>query len=59
VYRLREAGHDAIHMLDLPDRNSTADATICVIAGSEDRAVITKDIDFIVGTPGTAELGTT
>jgi predicted nuclease of predicted toxin-antitoxin system len=64
VYRLPEAGHDVIHTLDLPDRNSTADATICSIAESDGRAVITKDVDFIdtfllFGTPPKLLLVTT
>jgi predicted nuclease of predicted toxin-antitoxin system len=47
VYRLREAGHDAIHTLDLPNRNRTTDATICAQAEADGRVVITKDADFV------------
>lgn len=39
-------GHDAIHTLDLPDRNATGDGEINRVADSEDRAVVTKDSDF-------------
>jgi len=28
AYRLRDAGHDALHTLDLPKRNRTTDAEI-------------------------------
>jgi predicted nuclease of predicted toxin-antitoxin system len=47
IYRLREAGHDAIHTLDLPERNRTTDAAICARAEGEGRVVITKDADFV------------
>jgi predicted nuclease of predicted toxin-antitoxin system len=40
-------GCNAIHTLDLPDGNSTSDATIIAIAIREDRVVITKDADFV------------
>ena len=45
--RLREAGHDAIHTLDLPDGNRTSDTEIIAIAVREDRVVVTKDADFV------------
>lgn len=45
--RLREAGHDALHTLDLPGGNRTPDAEINAIALRENRAVITKDADFV------------
>lgn len=45
--RLRAAGHDAIHTLDLPAGNRTTDAEICRIADSDGRAVVTKDADFV------------
>lgn len=55
--RLREAGHDALHTLDLPGGNRTPDAEINAIALRENRAVITKDADFVntfllLGQPG-------
>lgn len=39
-------GHDAIHTLDLPDRNATKDREISVVADRDGRVVITKDSDF-------------
>jgi predicted nuclease of predicted toxin-antitoxin system len=45
--RLREAGHDALHTLDLPNGNRTSDAEIITIAIREDRVVVTKDADFV------------
>lgn len=47
VYRLRAAGYDAIHTLDLPDGNRTTDATVLAIVAREDRVVVTKDADFV------------
>ena len=44
---LREAGHDALHTLDLSDRNRTADAEINAFSAREDRIVVTKDADFV------------
>ncbi len=44
---LAEAGHDAIHTLDLPDGNRTSDTHICERADQDARAVITKDADFV------------
>ncbi|WP_462283875.1 DUF5615 family PIN-like protein [Nostocoides sp.] len=41
-----EAGHDAVHTLDLPDRNRTTDSTISHLADAEDRIVVSKDTDF-------------
>ncbi len=32
----------------MPDRNLTADATLCRIAATENRVLITKDADFVV-----------
>ncbi len=45
--RLREAGHDALHTLDLPDGNRTTDAEINAISWREQRVVVTKDADFV------------
>ena len=45
--RIIEAGHDAIHTLDLPDGNRTTDAEILNIAAREQRVVVTKDADFV------------
>lgn len=47
VYRLREAGHDAVHTLDLPNGNRTTDTEIIAISVREQRIVITKDADFV------------
>jgi predicted nuclease of predicted toxin-antitoxin system len=47
VYRLRDAGHDALHTLDLPQRNRTTDAEIYEMSTRERRVVITKDADFV------------
>ena len=44
---MREAGHDAIHTLDLSDGNRTTDDTINAISEQEQRVVITKDADFV------------
>ncbi len=45
--RLSEAGHDALHTLDLPNANRTTDAEILKIAAHEQRVVVTKDADFV------------
>jgi predicted nuclease of predicted toxin-antitoxin system len=39
---LREAGHDALHTLDLPDGNRTTDAEINATSWREQRVVVTK-----------------
>lgn len=44
---LTAAGHDAIHTLDLPDKNRSSDTYIARLADSEGRAVISKDADFV------------
>lgn len=44
---LTEAGHDAIHTLDLPRGNRTSDAEVIEIADREKRVVVTKDDDFV------------
>ena len=45
--RLREAGHDAVHTLDLANGNRTSDAELNAISLAEERVVITKDSDFV------------
>jgi predicted nuclease of predicted toxin-antitoxin system len=45
--RLREAGHDAIHTLELPSGNRTTDTEINRLSSAENRVVITKDADFV------------
>ena len=47
IHRLQEAGHDAIHTLDLPLGNRTPDDMINGISEREQRIVITKDADFV------------
>jgi len=44
---LRSVGCDAIHTLDLPDRNRTTDEAIVEYADREQCVVITKDADFV------------
>ncbi len=44
---LTAAGHDAIHTLDLPDRNRTADLAIADRADADRRTVVSKDSDFV------------
>ena len=47
AHRLRDAGHDALHTLDLPKGNRTTDTEINEISAREHRVVITKDADFV------------
>ncbi len=47
MYRLRDAGHDALHTLDLPDGNRTTDAEINELSVRDRRVGITKDADFV------------
>jgi predicted nuclease of predicted toxin-antitoxin system len=47
AYRLRERGHDALHTLDLPTGNGTTDAEINARSLLDERAVLTKDSDFV------------
>jgi len=42
----REVGHDAVHTLDLPDRNASRDGILNATSVAEDRVVVTKDTDF-------------
>ncbi len=44
---LNEAGHDALHTLDLPRKNLTADKELISRAMREGRIVISKDADFV------------
>jgi predicted nuclease of predicted toxin-antitoxin system len=44
---LQASGYDAIHTLDLPQRNSTSDTQINEISIRQERVVITKDSDFV------------
>ncbi|MCA1631156.1 MAG: DUF5615 family PIN-like protein [Acidobacteria bacterium] len=45
--RLREAGHEAIHTLDLPLGNRTPDFDINKLSTHVGCVVITKDTDFV------------
>jgi len=45
--RFADAGHEAIHTLDLPCGNRTTDGDINLPAQQENRIVITKDADFV------------
>jgi len=45
--RLQEAGHDAVHTLDLPKANRTPDNEISELSIKEQRVVITKDAEFV------------
>ena len=47
VAQLRQAGHDAIHTLDLPDGNRTTDRIINELSIKEQYIVVTKDSDFV------------
>jgi len=42
----RQLGHDAIHTLDLPDKNFSRDGLLNEISVVEERVVVTKDTDF-------------
>jgi len=44
---LAEAGHEAVHTLELPHRNQTTDNEILDLAEREQRIVVTKDDDFV------------
>ena len=44
---LHEFGFDAIHTLDLPEANCTTDTQVIEQADREERAVVTKDADFV------------
>jgi predicted nuclease of predicted toxin-antitoxin system len=46
VYGLRNAGHDALHTLDLPNSNHTTDAELIALASADGRVVVSKDRDF-------------
>lgn len=45
--KLRAAGHDAVHTLDLPLGNRTPDNVINDLSLNEQRVVVTKDTDFV------------
>jgi predicted nuclease of predicted toxin-antitoxin system len=39
---LAEAGHDALHTLDLPRKNRTTDAEVIVLAARDGRVVVSN-----------------
>ncbi len=41
-----DAGYDAIHTLDLPERNLSKDGALNTVSLAEQRVVVTKDTDF-------------
>lgn len=44
---LKDAGHDALHTLDLPRKNLTPDGEVIARAMQEGRVVVSKDADFV------------
>jgi predicted nuclease of predicted toxin-antitoxin system len=44
---LTEAGHDALHTLDLPLKNRTTDSEVVERAMQDGRIVVSKDDDFV------------
>ncbi len=44
---LADKGFDSIHTLELPDKNKTSDTQISKLANSDQRIVISKDVDFL------------
>lgn len=44
---LTDAGHDALHTLDMPLKNRTPDADVVARAIQDGRVVISKDADFM------------
>ena len=44
---MREAGHEAVHTLDLPLGNRTPDSFINELSIREEYVVVTKDADFV------------
>lgn len=44
---LNEAGHDALHTIDLPRKNLTPDGEVIARARQDGRVVVSKDADFV------------
>ena len=44
---LNEAGHDALHTLELPRKNLTTDQEVVARAKRDGRIVVSKDADFV------------
>jgi len=47
IFVFEKAGHNALHTLDLPNKNFTKDSQINQISIEEQRVVVSKDLDFI------------
>lgn len=45
--RLREAGHEVTHTLDLPQGNRTSDSALNELSARDGYVVVTKDADFV------------
>lgn len=43
---LQDKGYDAVHTLDLPQKNKTTDTEINALSMQEERILISKDSDF-------------
>lgn len=44
---LNDAGHDALHTLELPHKNLTSDSEVITRARLDGRVVVSKDADFV------------
>ncbi len=44
---MTEAGHDALHTLDLPLKNRIPDIEIIALAMLDGRVIVSKDDDFV------------
>jgi predicted nuclease of predicted toxin-antitoxin system len=44
---LTSVGHDAVHTLNLPDKNRSSESNVARLADSEGRVVVSKDADFV------------
>ena len=44
---LNSLGHEALHTLDLPQKNHTPDETLRLMASEREMVLVTKDADFV------------
>ncbi len=44
---LNYKGHNSLHTLDLPNKNSSSDSELNIISIKEQRVVVSKDMDFV------------